>query len=146
MPPIRVLLVDDNEFGREGIGVLLGLAGIEVVGETGDGDDAVHLVSRLNPDVVVTDVRHPGLDGFELIDRIRRDAPHVRVVVHTATGDARWITHGMELGADGFVIKCESPDALVDVVEAVGGGRRMLSPEARRYWKAGRFGLGPVWR
>jgi DNA-binding NarL/FixJ family response regulator len=139
---IRVLLVDDYEPLREALVYTLGLDGLEVVGETGNGDDAIDLVTRLQPDVVVTDLAHPGFDGFEVIRRIRENALDVKVVVFSAFDQAECITRSLVLGADGYVTKDDSPHVLASVLKAIASGQRVLSPEARRRWKAGRYGIG----
>lgn len=129
----RVLLVDDQDMMRAGLRAILdGAEGIEVVGEAGDGAEALAHATRLRPDVVLMDLRMPGVDGVEATRRIRTDhrLSSTRVLVLTTyDGDAETVA-ALRAGASGFLGKGAGPDELVDAVLAVARGRAALSTEA----------------
>jgi len=133
--PIRVLLVDDQELFRAGVAVVVGAdPGIEVVGQAGDGREAVALVDALAPDVVLMDIRMPELDGVEATRMIfaperaaARTAP-VRVVVLTTFNlDDRAAT-AIRYGASGFLLKDATPEVLREAIRTVHLGNAVLSP------------------
>lgn len=126
---IRVVLVDDNDTTRRNFRFHLADDGeIEVVGETGDGDAAIELIERVRPDVVMTDIAHPGLDGYDLIHRLRLQGRDVKIVVHSAYSSPMIIERCFSLGADGYVILMEPHSVLVDAVRTVMRGERFTSP------------------
>jgi len=134
--PIRVLLVDDQELFRAGVAVIVGAQpDMEVVGEAGDGAEAVSLVDELEPDVVLMDVRMPELDGVEATrlifspDRVARQAAPVRVVVLTTFNlDDRAAT-AIRHGASGFLLKGATPAMLCDAIRTVHAGNAVLAPQ-----------------
>ena len=129
----RVLLVDDQDMMRAGLRAILdGADGIEVVGEAGDGAEALLQAAQLRPDVVVMDLRMPGVDGVEATRRMRTDprTASIRVLVLTTfDGDAETIA-ALRAGASGFLGKGAGPAELVDAVLTVASGRAALSAEA----------------
>ncbi len=126
---VRVLLVDDEELVRMGLRLVLGAdSGIEVVGEAGDGAEAVRLVDRETPDVVLMDIRMPRVDGLEALRRIRRDHPDLAVVVLTTFDTDEMVLTALRDGATGFLLKNTPPAELLAAVRAVAEGRPMLSP------------------
>jgi DNA-binding NarL/FixJ family response regulator len=144
--PIRILLVDDQELFRAGVAVILAAQqGMEVVGQAGDGRQAVRLVDELEPDVVLMDVRMPELDGVEATRQIFsparvavRQRP-VRVVVLTTFNlDDRAAT-AIRLGASGFLLKDTTPAMLVDAVRTVHSGNAVLAPQDLGVLLEGRF-------
>jgi DNA-binding NarL/FixJ family response regulator len=129
--PIRVLLLEDHTLSREALRVLLEFDGeFAVVAEAENGDVALELLEETHPDVVVTDIGHPGADGYEVIRRIRRQGRAVKVLVHTAYSTAEDITRCFALGAHGFVEKCEEPTVMVGALKALARGQRFTSPRA----------------
>ncbi|GID94025.1 response regulator [Amorphoplanes digitatis] len=128
---ITVLVVDDQELFRAGVAVILNAQpGIRVVGEAGDGADAVSLVEELRPDVVLMDLRMPGMDGVEATRLIYATAsPHpVRVLVLTTFNlDDRAAT-AIRHGASGFLLKDTTPAQLTDAVRSVHAGNAVLAP------------------
>ncbi|AZQ35566.1 response regulator transcription factor [Streptomyces cyaneochromogenes] len=145
--PLRLLIVDDHTVVRAGLRALLeGEPGFEVVGETGDGTDAVRLVGRLRPDVVLMDLRltDPGrspagadgvervadMDGIEATRRILAAGTGVRVVMLTSHGRTADVLRAVEAGARGYVLKAGPPEELFRAVRAAAAGGMALAPEA----------------
>lgn len=129
---IRVSIVDDDALVRAGLGTILSSADdIEVVGEAADGADAVDLVRRTRPDVVVMDIRMPRVDGIEATRRIAgADAP--RVLVLTTFQLDEHVFAAIEAGASGFLLKDTPPRELIEAVRVVAAGDAMLSPAHTR--------------
>ncbi|MFD6751183.1 response regulator, partial [Streptomyces anthocyanicus] len=112
--PARVVVADDQTVVREGIVMLLGLLpGIEVVGAAGDGNEAVELVARLAPDVVLMDLRMPRCDGVEATRRIRSEHPGTQVVVLTTYADDESLFPALRAGARGFLTQDAGGDEIV---------------------------------
>ncbi|WP_328362491.1 response regulator transcription factor [Streptomyces sp. NBC_00445] len=136
--PLRILIVDDHTVVRAGLRALLeGEPGFTVVGETGDGTDAVRLVARLHPDVVLMDLRltdtgksPDGVDGIEATRRILAAFAGTRVVVLTSYGSQADVLRAVEAGARGYVLKAGPPDELFRAVRAAAAGGMALAPEA----------------
>ncbi|MGA8118100.1 MAG: response regulator transcription factor [Actinocatenispora sp.] len=132
---IRVLLADDQALVRAGFRALLDAEdGIEVVGEAGNGDDAVTLVRRLRPDLVLMDIRMPGCDGLAATARIAEDdrLSGVRVVILTTFELDEYVFEAIRGGASGFLVKDTEPAELVQAVRAVARGDALLSPSVTR--------------
>ncbi|MFJ4876202.1 response regulator [Streptomyces sp. NPDC088745] len=130
---VRVLVVDDQAMVREGIVLLLGLLpGIEVAGSAGDGDEAVELVGRHAPDVVLMDLRMPRCDGVEATRRIRAAHPATQVVVLTTYADDDWLFPALRAGARGYLTKDADGEEIVRAVRDVMSGQARLSPEVQR--------------
>ena len=126
---IRVLLADDHRMMREGIRALLEREeDILVVGEAGDGREAVKLAIRLQPDVVVMDVSMPRLNGIEATRQIRRDCPDVRVLILTVHESEDDVAQLLVAGASGYIIKRAGGDELVSAIRAVRQGEAFLHP------------------
>ncbi|MEV8440533.1 response regulator transcription factor [Actinosynnema sp. NPDC051121] len=134
--PLRVVLADDQDLVRAGFRVILGTEDdIEVVGEARDGVEAVDVVGRLQPDVVLMDVQMPGVDGLEATRRIlgRDGAGHrIKVVILTTFDREDYLFEALRAGASGFLLKNASPEDLVDSVRVVARGDALLSPEVTR--------------
>ena len=125
---MRVVIADDHVVVREGIrAVLEGLEGLEVVGEAGDGDEAIELVRRLDPEVVVLDVSMPGRTGLEVAGTLREDGSSTRVLILSMHDDPEYVLHAVRAGADGYVLKDVSPAELRDAVSAVHEGREYFT-------------------
>src|ERR1700682_2201224 len=126
---IRVLLVDDHAVVREGLRAFLALQeGIDVVGEAGNGEEAVELAARLAPDVVLLDLVMPAGDGLTAIHRLRATAPAARVLVLTSYADDSQIFAAMAAGAAGYLLKDVDPGALASGIRDVHAGRPALHP------------------
>jgi DNA-binding NarL/FixJ family response regulator len=132
---IRVLLADDQALLRAGLGALLGAReDIEVVGEAGDGAEAVSLAKTLVPDVVLMDIRMPGTDGLEATRLIAEDPRllSVRVVILTTFGLEEYLFEALRSGAYGFLVKDTEPAELVNAVRVVARGDSLISPSLTR--------------
>ena len=128
-PVVRVLLVDDQPLFREALGVLLGARdGIEVVGEAGDGADALRQVAALSPDVVLMDLRMPVLDGIGATRRLRAEHPGVRVLALTTFDGDEEVFAALRAGALGYLLKDTSGERLVEAVLAAARGQSVLEP------------------
>jgi DNA-binding NarL/FixJ family response regulator len=132
---IRVVLADDQELVRAGFRVLIESADdIEVVGEAGDGDQAVAIVARELPDVVLMDIRMPGVDGLAATRRIRAldGAAAVRILILTTFDLDEYVHEALRAGASGFLLKDASPSALLDAIRVVHKGEALLAPSVTR--------------
>ncbi|MCL5677613.1 MAG: response regulator transcription factor [Firmicutes bacterium] len=123
----RVLVADDHSVVRRGIVALLDQQeDIAVVGQAGDGEAAVKLAAELRPDVVILDVRMPGMGGVEACSRIREVSPESRVVFFTSFPDEEALVGAMLAGASGFILKNLPDDSLVKAIRAVARGESIL--------------------
>jgi DNA-binding NarL/FixJ family response regulator len=130
---IRIAVVDDQPLIRSALRALLDSAdGIAVVAEAGDGFEAVVIAARERPDVMVMDVRMPGLDGLEATARIRRDHPDVQVIVLTTYDLDEYVFRAIRAGAAGFFLKDGDADELIRGVRAVHTGDALMAPAALR--------------
>jgi DNA-binding NarL/FixJ family response regulator len=132
---IRVLLADDQTLVRSGFRMLLERADdIEVAGEVSNGADAVARARSERPDVVLMDIRMPGMDGLEATRRIAndRELAGVRVIILTTFDADEYVFEALYAGASGFLLKDVEPDALRDAVRVVAGGEALLSPSVTR--------------
>ena len=121
---VRVVIADDHSVVRQGIrGVLEEVDGLEVVGEAGDGGEALALVADLAPDVVVLDVNMPEKSGLEVTMELREEAHPARVLILSMHDDPEYVLQAVRSGADGYVLKDVSPAELRDAVAAVHEGR-----------------------
>jgi DNA-binding NarL/FixJ family response regulator len=130
--PLRVLLVDDDALLRAGVQVVLEAAGMQVVGTAGDGLAGVRAVGRTDPDVVVMDVRMPGVDGVEATRRVVASGARARVLVLTTFQHDDYVWGALQAGASGFLLKRASPERLVDAVRTVAAGEALLDPAVTR--------------
>lgn len=131
--PIRVLLVDDHPVVRRGIRACLASAElIEVVGEAADGIEGLSRAHEQRPDVVLTDLDMPHMNGLLLAEALRRELPQTRVLVLSMHSDADHVLRVIQSGARGFVLKESQPAELVQAIEAVARGDVFFSPDVAR--------------
>jgi DNA-binding NarL/FixJ family response regulator len=133
-PPLRVVIADDQGLVRTGFRMILTAAGIEVVAEAADGEQAVEAVRRTRPDLVLMDIRMPGLDGLEATRRILtgRAADEPRVVILTSFDLDQYVYAALAAGASGFLLKDVTPEYLVAAVRRVRAGDALLAPSITR--------------
>ncbi|QHC23408.1 response regulator [Streptomyces sp. GS7] len=135
----RVLVVDDQFLIRAGlVGLLRAAPGVEVVGEAADGEEAVALATRTRPDVILMDIRMPGLNGIQATERIlaraatEGDGPAPRILVLTTFDLDEYVYGALRAGASGFLLKDSGPERLLAAVAAVGGGDALFAPSVTR--------------
>jgi DNA-binding NarL/FixJ family response regulator len=131
---IRVLLVDDQELLRAGFKMVLDAHGdIDVVGEAENGNDAIAMIATTKPDVVLMDIRMPGMDGVEATRRICHEgAEGPRVLILTTFDLDEYVYEGLRAGASGFLLKDVRPPALVDAIRVVASGDAVVDPTVTR--------------
>lgn len=127
--PIRVMLADDQHLVREGICSLLALSkAVEVVGQVQDGAQVVDGVTRFSPEVVLLDIRMPGMSGIEALHALRERGMEVPVILLTTFDDDEFFLQGMKAGAKGFLLKDVTLESLVKAIEAVHRGDTYIQP------------------
>jgi DNA-binding NarL/FixJ family response regulator len=131
---IKVLLVDDQVLVRRGFQMILDTEpGIDVVGEAGDGLEAIERTHRLRPDVVLMDIRMPRLDGLEATRRLLQgDTGRTRVLILTTFDLDEYVYEALRIGASGFLLKDAPPEELIHAVRVVAAGDALLSPSITR--------------
>lgn len=135
---IRVLIVDDHAVVRQGLRTFLELQDdpsnlpIQVVGEAGNGLEAVELASRTQPDIVLLDLVMPEMDGIQATPRIIASSPHTRVIILTSFGEEDKVIPAIRAGAQGYLLKDIPPDELVQAVRDAHRGRVQLHPDVAR--------------
>ncbi len=126
---ITVVLADDHKVVREGLGALLGTEpDFRVIGETGDGLEAVRLVKRLRPDVLILDLTMPGLSGLEVAHQVRQQLPKTRVLILSMHANEAYVLEALRNGATAYVLKESGATDLISAVHEVMAGRHCLSP------------------
>ncbi len=126
---ITCLIADDHEVVREGLRLSLSRAPhIRVVGEASDGASAVALAERRRPDVVIMDVRMPGMDGLEATRILKERVPSAAVLIFTAYGERSLLGRGLESGAKGYILKEAPHQTLLRAIERVAGGEGYVDP------------------
>ncbi len=130
--PVNVLIAEDHTLVREGTRQLLERAGINVVGEAANGEEAVSLTKRLRPDLVLMDVSMPRLNGIEATRIIKREHPEVAVLVLSAYDDDQYVFALLQAGAAGYILKDAHSDDVVSAVRAVASGESVLAPSIAR--------------
>ncbi|MFD0316459.1 response regulator [Streptomyces flavalbus] len=134
-PTLRAVIADDQALVRTGFGMILAADGIEVTAEAADGAEAVAAVRRTRPDVVLMDIRMPGMDGIEATRRILADGGRgdgTRVIILTTYDIDHYVYAALTAGASGFLLKDVSPEHLVAAVRLVQSGDALLAPTITR--------------
>jgi len=127
---IGVLIADDQSLFRAGLAKLFADdPRVEVLGQAGDGEEAVRLAAKLKPDVVLMDVRMPKMDGIEATRRILEANPEVKIVVLTTFDTDNQVIQALQAGASGFAIKDSTPQTIIHTIEAVMAGQRVMASE-----------------
>ena len=131
---IRVLAADDQRVVREGLALVLGLLpGVEVVGTAADGDEAVDMAHRLNPDVVLMDLRMPRRDGVAAIRALREECPRIKVIVLTTYADDRSVLDALRAGARGYLTKDAGGEQIEQALRDVVDDRSVLDPAVQHH-------------
>ncbi len=129
--PIRVLLVDDHTVVRSGLGAVLSVSDdMNLVGEAGDGEEAIRLCERLHPDVVLMDLLMPKMDGVAATKAIHERWPQVRIIALTSFKEREYVEGALKAGATSYLLKNVSADELVTTIRRAAAGQSSLSPEA----------------
>ncbi len=127
--PESLLIVDDHPLFREGLKqVLARLDHLRIVGEAGDGEDALTQIERLVPDWVLLDLALPGLDGFSVLEKARQEHPRTNFVILTSYDDCAYLERALALGARGFLVKDSATTDLLDCLATIRSGNRYISP------------------
>jgi NarL family two-component system response regulator YdfI len=125
----RCLAVDDHQVVRQGLEILFGdTEDLELIGTVGSGEDAVEMIKQNEPQIVLMDVRLPGMDGVSTIKRIHEEAPNVQFVVFSAYGDRRLVSDAIAAGARGYVMKGAPPDDLLRAIRTVAVNKPFVDP------------------
>ncbi|MFO3797261.1 MAG: response regulator transcription factor, partial [Anaerolineales bacterium] len=128
MPPLRLLLADDHRLFCQGLRRVCEAAGLTVVAEAENGQEAVHLARQTCPDVVLMDIQMPVLDGVEATRQIVEACPKARVLVLTMFSEDRYVFEALKAGAQGYLLKDIDERDLVEAVRRVGRGEALLDP------------------
>jgi DNA-binding NarL/FixJ family response regulator len=132
--PIRVLLVDDHPVLRDGLKSLLNReSDIEVVGDAGDGREAIALTQELKPDIVVTDIAMPGLNGIESVRALRQEHPHLKIVILSMYANQEYVIQALQAGANGYVVKQADASEVLSAIRAVMVDGAYLSPSISKH-------------
>lgn len=128
---IRVVVVDDHLIVREGLRMMLEIAGqgFTLAGDAADGAEAVRVIEELQPDVVLMDLRMPGMDGLAAIMQIRARWPHIAIVILTTFDEDDLMLRGLRAGACGFLLKDTNRESLFQAIRAAARGELLLQPE-----------------
>ena len=127
--PIRVLIADDHALFRRGLEMVLqGEAGLELVGQASDGQEAVKLAGEVLPDVVLMDIRMPKMTGIEAARQMKETAPSAKIVILTISDEDDDLFEAIRAGASGYLLKDIPLDELADSVRAVHGGQSLINP------------------
>ena len=130
---IRVLIADDQRLMREGLHTLLELEpDMEVIGEAADGEEALAQFARHRPDVVLMDVRMPGMNGVQATRRLLERWPEARVIILTTFDDDEYVFQGLRAGALGYLLKAISGAELAHAIRTVAGGGALIEPSVAR--------------
>ena len=131
MSKIRVLIADDHPVFLQGLSMVLALNGseIELVGSAADGEEAVRKAMELRPEVVLLDIRMPGMDGVEAARRMRSEIPGIKIIMLTTFDDRDLITGAMRAGANGYMLKDMTAPQIVQAIQTVYQGNVLISPQ-----------------
>lgn len=144
MKSIRVLIVDDHEIVREGLQILLSEEpGVEVVGTAKDGGDALALIKKHKPDVVLMDIAMPVMDGIETTRRVVSDFPATRVLILTSYSDDLRVRDAIQAGATGYLLKDVLKADLLNAIRSAAEGKPALHPDAQQYLMRQMTGVDP---
>lgn len=131
--PIKLLIVDDHPIVRRGLRMCLGQQpDIQILGEAGDGREALQLAHQLKPEVILMDIDMPQMNGLAVTDLLRREMPEVKVLILSMYSNTDYVMRIIQCGARGFVLKESAPEEVVQAIQAVHAGASHFSPEVAR--------------
>jgi len=127
---IRLLVADDHLIVRQGLRLIMETEdGFELVGEASDGAEALKLAEKLKPDVILMDLRMPGMDGLTAIEHLAETQPEISIVILTTFNEDELMVRGLRAGAKGFLLKDTDRETLFDSIRAAARGETLLKPE-----------------
>lgn len=127
---INVMLTDDQKIVREGIKMILSLDNeLNIIGEAENGRELLNLIEKQIPDVVLMDIRMPGLSGVETTKLIKQKYPDIRVIILTTFNEDEYIFQGLKNGADGYILKDSDSEDIIKAIKTAYGGNILLNPE-----------------
>jgi two-component system nitrate/nitrite response regulator NarL len=130
---IKVLIVDDHPVVRKGLWSCLdSRPNIKVIGEAGNGHQAISKIAELNPDIVLMDISMPEMDGLAVTEKLHKDSPEVKVLILSVNSSRDSVLRMIRAGARGYVLKDTPPEDLVRAIETVNGGEAFFSPPVAR--------------
>lgn len=130
MSRIRLLIVDDQLVVRQGLrSMLVGAPDVEIVGDASNADEAIRQATSVQPDVILLDIRMPGVDGLQILKHIGANLPRIKVIILTNYDEEQFLFEAFRAGAYGYLLKNVSRDTLLDALRAAKAGKRMLSQE-----------------
>ena len=128
--PIRILIADDHLIVREGLRLIMDTEpGFELIGEASDGAEAIELASKLEPDVILMDLRMPRVDGLSAIERLQDEQPEIAIVILTTFNEDELMRQGLQAGARGYLLKDTDRNTLFNTIRAAARGETLLQPE-----------------
>jgi two-component system response regulator NreC len=130
---LRILLAEDHQTVREGVKLLVNAqADMEVVGEAGDGEEAIKEVDRLKPDVLIMDISMPGLNGLKATKKLRQMSSNIKILTLSRHTDDGYLQQLLAAGANGYVLKQSAPNNLINAIREVANGNAYLDPALTR--------------
>ena len=128
---IKVMIVDDHNLVREGLKAVFAQGDeIDVVGEAGSGEEAIEMVEKVKPDVILMDISMPGMNGIQATKQIRDKHPDAKIVILTMLDQEGYVYEAIKAGATGYMLKSTSSDELVNAIQTVNDGKALLHPDA----------------
>lgn len=130
MKEIRLLIADDHALIRDGLKKILniGAGGISIIGEAANGEEAVDLARKLNPDIILMDINMPGVNGIQATKIIKENNPEIAVIVLTIHDAREYIYELMDYGVSGYILKDTSAEDLLNVIKSVASGETFIDP------------------
>lgn len=129
--PIKVMIVDDHKLVREGLKAVFDQGDeVEVTGEASSGEEAIEIVDKVKPDVILMDISMPGMNGIQATKAIRDSHPDAKIVILTMLDQEGYVYEAIKAGATGYMLKSTSSDELVNAIQTVYDGKALLHPEA----------------
>lgn len=130
MPPIRILIVDDQAVVRHGLrSMLAGAEDIEIVGDVSNSEEAIQMAATAKPDIMLLDIRMPGMDGLHLLRKFGEKFPEIKVIILTNYEEEEFLLDAFRAGAYGYLLKNVSRETLLEAFRTTKAGKRMLSEE-----------------